>query len=337
MPISKDMSKKGKITFALQDFTSDSEYNVFFAEDLTGKCVPVDLWCYARYFYDKIQYKSLSKEMVYVDGIRLEKFIPFFIKEKQFSNFEEYIKESTCFGFQQEMEEKYGVHINWIALYGLCMYIKEIINRRLVVLFKPTIKETIDELICKGGFSSVTFESNNGVLHTTNNCLTIDTITKALQNSNDETYVFDKIARKVDVYSKEYGQIEFVRYISHFFHDFFEIKRRKNSYLTITEQRIICCFLKFFGFAPEIVQESRFRQLFSSKYKPVDHLLPLNIPEFFESNIYVYFELLSYSDWKNGRINPLTRKMTNEKENISINMGESPDVSELLKVMEGLL
>ena len=33
--------------------------------------------------YDKIQYKSLSKEMVYVDGIRLEKFIPFFIKEKQ--------------------------------------------------------------------------------------------------------------------------------------------------------------------------------------------------------------------------------------------------------------
>lgn len=340
MPIQKDNSKKGKVSFSPQDFTSekDCEYNFIHTTDLEGNQATIDLWSYAAFFYDKIQYKKLSKEQIYIDGLRLDKFMSFFIKEKLFSNLEDYIMESTCFGFQQEMEEKYGTHINWFALYALCMYVREIINRRLVALLKPSFKETLEEVSAMDSSSTITFELDNGKRHSTNNPLLFDSVKKSLQSDDEDTYVLDKITRKVDVYSKEYGQIEFVRYISAFFHEYFNIKRRKNSYLTSTEQRIICFLLKFFEFTPEIVQESRFRQLFSNKYRPVGHFIRLAIPGYFESNVYIHLEILTYSEWKNGRINPLTHKHSeNAKEHFSLNMGENPDLSELIKVAQGLL
>lgn len=100
---------------------------------------------------------------------------------------------------------------------------------------------------------------------------------------------FDRIIKKIDVYTKEYGQIEFLRYISKFLHDYFSsVKRRKNSYLTTTEQKLVCYLLKFFDFSPEIVTESRFRQLFNNKYKAVDHIMPLIFPGLLETKIKLY-------------------------------------------------
>ena len=124
MPIQKDTSKKGQINFSSEDFTVEGEYNVLYADDPTGKHIPIDLWRYSIYFFEKTQYVKLSKEMVYVDGIRLDKFMAYFVKEKLHLNIEKYVMESTCYGLQQEMQDKHGVHINWFALYGLCAYIK---------------------------------------------------------------------------------------------------------------------------------------------------------------------------------------------------------------------
>ena len=118
------------------------------------------------------------------------------------------------------------------------------------------------------------------------------------------------------------------RYITKFLHEYFnEIKRRKNSYLTITEQKLVCFLLKYFGFAPETVQESRFRQLFNNKYNATDHIMPLNIPGFFETNVKLYLEYIPYKVWSKGKINPL-KEMDMHKEafvnQFTMQMGDKP-------------
>ncbi len=296
---------------------------------------------YAEYFYENIQENITSGGMLYIDGIRLDKYKEYFENEKKYLNISNFLEDSTCCRLQQEMQELHNTHINWVALYGLCMYIREIIDRKLALLFKPTIRETLDEIGDKDNLDSITFNLKGGVSHNSDFFVIKEQIIKTLKECNDETYEFHKIVRKVDVYTKEYSQIEFVKYISKFFREYFpNVKRRKNSHLTTTEQRIICYLLKFFEFTPEVVQESRFRQLFNSKYKPTDHYMSLQFLGLEKAQI--YFEVIPYSIWKLGKINPqksaeLHRQIfQSKKQKIKMNMGEMPDISELLKVIDGM-
>ena len=162
-----------------------------------------------------------------------------------------------------------------------------------------------------------------------------------LEGSDLSTVGFHRIVKKVDVYTKEYGQIEFVRYISKFLHEYFSsVKRRKNSYLTTTEQKLVCYLLKFFDFTPEIVTESRFRQLFNNKNKPVDHIMPLFIPGLLETKVKLYLEFIPYSIWRKGDINPLKEYELHEEalvKEFTINMGEMPDISVLIELIDGIV
>ena len=339
--IPRDKNKKGMISFSSEDFTSDTKHNVVTVSDPSGKTLTVDMWKYAIYFFVNIQYKKISENSIYVDGIRIDKYIEYYIKEKKLFNIESFLMDSTCYGLQQEMQEKYNTHINWVALYGLCMYIREIINRRLAVLLKPSVKDILDVLKSGNNLKDIRFSTKDGGQCKADSIELKKIVFSALKESSDETVEFYKIVKKVDVYTKEYSQIEFVRYISVFFHEYFgEVKRRKNSYLTRTEQNIICYLLKFFDFTPEIVQESRFRQLFSSKYKPVDHLFPLSIPGIIKSKAQIYLEFIPYRIWSKGLINPLKAKSLHQEEGnvrkLSINMGEKPDISEIISVIDGL-
>lgn len=338
--IPRDENKKGMISFSSEDFTSDTNNNVVTVTDPTGKTLTVNMWKYAIFFFDKIQYKTISDKSVYLDGIRIDKYIEYYIKEKKLLNLESFLMDSTCYGLQQEMQEKYNTHINWVALYGLCMYIREIIDRRLALLLKPSIKEILDGIKSEDNLKEIILSTKDGRKFQADSIELKKVIFCALKESPDESVEFYKIVKKVDVYTKEYGQIEFVRYISRFFHEYFsEVKRRKNSYLTSTEQKIICYLLKFFEFTPELVQESRFRQLFNSKYKPVDHLLPLSIPGFIKSKASIYLEFIPYRIWNKGPINPLKAKSIHQEANnkmFTINMGEKPDISEIIYVIDGL-
>ena len=338
--LSRDKKKEGIINFSSEDFTSDTKYNVVTVKDASGKTLTIDMWRYAIYFFDKIQYKNISKSSVYIDGIRIDKFIEYCIKEKKLLNLESFLMDSTCYGLQQEMQEKHNTHINWVALYGLCMYIREIINRRLAIKLKPSIKEILDEIKSEDNLMEITFTTKDGIECKADSIDLKKVFFCALKESSDETAEIYKIVKKVDVYTKEYGQIEFVKYISRFFHEYFsEVKRNKNSYLTPTEQRIICYLLKFFGFTKELVQESRFRQLFNSKYKPVDHLLPLSIPGIIHSNKSIYLEFIPYRIWSKGLINPLKAKSIHQEaknKEFTMNMGENLDISEIINVIDGL-
>lgn len=339
--ITRDEKKKGMISFSSDDFTSDTKNNVVTVTDPSGNTLTVDMWKYAIYFFINIQYKQISEQSTYVDGIRIDKYIEYYIKEKKLLNLESFLMDSTCYGLQQEMQEKYNTHINWVALYGLCMYIREIINRRLAVLFKPSIKEILDEVKSEDNLKEIILSTKDGRKCQADSIELKKVIINALNESHDESVELYKIVKKVDVYTKEYGQIEFVRYISVFFHEYFDgVKRRKNGYLTRTEQNIICYLLKFFEFTPEIVQESRFRQLFNSKYKPLDFLFPISIPGIINSNKQIYLEFIPYRIWSKGLINPLKAKSLHQEEGstrkLSINMGENPDITEIINVIDGL-
>jgi hypothetical protein len=94
------------------------------------------------------------------------------------------------------------------------MYIREIINRRLAVLLKPSIKEILDEIKEESNLKDIIlFTKDERKLKTDSSTLK-KVIFNALKESSDESVEFYRIVKKVDVYSKEYGQIEFVRYTS---------------------------------------------------------------------------------------------------------------------------
>ena len=332
---------KQYVSFSQEDFSSDMKNNIVHATDSTGKTVAVDTWKYARYFFDKIQRKDISKESIFIDGIRLNKYVEIFKKENHAQKIVDFISDKTSCSLYKEMETLCNTHINWVALYGLCSYIREIINRRLALLLKPTLQDTISEIKALENIESISFGLKDGNNHTTDFCEIKKIIWDSIKNSNETTVGFHKIVKKVDIYTQEYGEIEFVRYITKFLHEYFnEVKRRKNSYLTITEQKLVCFLLKYFGFAPEKVQESRFRQLFNSKYNATDHIMPLNIPGFFESNVKLYLEYIPYKVWSKGKINPLKEKDMHKEafvNQFTMQMGDKPELKELLDYIAGII
>ena len=89
--ILRDNNKKGVISFASEDFTSDTKYNVVTVSDPSGKTLTVDMWKYAIYFFVNIQYKIISEKSTYVDGIRIDKYIEYYIKEKKLLNLESFL------------------------------------------------------------------------------------------------------------------------------------------------------------------------------------------------------------------------------------------------------
>lgn len=332
---------KQYVSFSQDDFSLDMENNIVHATDPTGKTVAVDTWKYAIYFFDKIQRKDISKESLFIDGIRLDKYVEIFKKENHAQKIVDFISDKTSCSLCKEIETQNDSHINWVALYGLCSYIREIINRRLALLLKPTLQDTISEIKGLENIESISFELKEGNSHTTDFCEVKKIIWESIKNSEETIIGFHKIVKKVDVYTHEYGEIEFVRYISKFLHEYFnEVKRRKNSYLTTTEQKLVCFLLKYFGFTPEKVQESRFRQLFNSKYEAIDHIMPLNIPGFIESKVKLYLEYIPYKVWSKGRINPLKENELHKEalvKKFTMQMGEKPELKELFDYITGII
>lgn len=338
----KELEIEQSVSFSQEDFSSDMKNNIVQATDPTGNVLAIDTWKYAIYFFDKIQRKHISKESIFIDGIRLDKYVEIFKKENHAQKIVDFVSDKTSCSLHKEMKTQCNCHINWVALYGLCSYIREIINRRLTILLKPTLQDTISEIKGLENIESISFGLKGGNNHTTDFCITKKLIWDSIKNSNETTVGFHKIVKKVDIYTQEYGEIEFVRYITKFLHEYFnKVKRRKNSYLTITEQKLVCFLLKFFGFTPEKFQESRFRQLFNSKYDAIDHFMPLKIPGYIESNVTLYLEYIPYRFWSKGKINPLKEKNMHEgilANQFTMNMGDKPpEIKELFDYIAGII
>lgn len=341
MPIK--INKNIDLTFGYQatDFTTDKKYNLIQVTDSEGKVLYLDQWIYAidfymLYFEPKVKLKDGT---FYLKEYPLPSFINLTMKNSKFiaNDIIKFMNEFSCTGLQLEFCRKYDMPLNRAALYSLGSYLRKVINTSMVLLLKPKISDTLNELKAKK-IHSVTFNTFDGKHITSDYESLLDIIKKSLQDNlkeeNDETYGFHKVVHAVDIYKKEYGQILFTRYLSDFFHDFFKIKRRTNSYLTIIEQNIICFMLKFFGFTPEIVQESRIRQLRNAPFREINSFFNLSLPGIMKSNITIDLPIMPYSVWKDMPIDTMSLPKMFDDDNktqkpkvMHLHFGESPDIS----------
>ena len=122
-------------------------------------------------------------------------------------------------------------------------------------------------------------------------------------------------------------QIEFFYYLSQFFNQFFNIKRR--GFLTNLESEIIGYFLKWFDLSPVEVSTSRLRQLrmnFDQVERFDIYKMKVN-----DKSIKVQWQFIRYSDWIKGKINPLKDEITPLRDTESITFPPNIDGLDLLK------
>ena len=283
----------------------------------------VDIWCYCKFFAEYIQLMYGDNDY---DGLSLYEYADIVESNQRdvLIKLIDFNKDGIIYDFQMEMQKKYNVHINAWALCNLCLFIDKIVHRKLVVLLKPTIADTIEEI---NDLESVTFTNKDGKSTTTRNKALIEQIKGALRQDGKVVYEVERIADRQEVFTKELMQIEFFFYLSIFLQKYFPIKRR--GLLTSAEMKMCGYFLKWFGLSAEVVTESRLRQ-FRMKFDQVSvgnvSILPIN-----GKDVKVQWEFVKYKDWKEGKINPLKQEIE------PINMGEAirflPDIDgiDLLK------
>ena len=277
----------------------DKEASFF---DENGKPVHgVDIWCYCKFFAEHIQ--LMIGDNLY-DGLSLYEFA-----DKQECNQRETLEKLIAFtrdgrvcDFQLAMQKFHNVHINGWALCNLCMFINEIINRKLVVLLKPTIADTLEEI---KELDEVTFTNKDGSKTISSNDNLKSLVVEALKNGSDSCYETYRFAERKEVFTKELMQIEFFYYLSSFFNKYFQIKRR--GLLTNEESDMIGYFLKWFGLSPTIVSTSRLRQLrMGFKYIDMFGIAQIQIEG---KTVTVQWQFIKYADWKDGKINPLKHEI----------------------------
>ena len=300
----KDKGEKYKhqIKIHPDDFEKESELM-----DENGNIIhALDIWEYCRYFADNIQLRIDDM----FDGIDLRSFANkrgflFYgddSKKEQQKSFMDKLFAFTADGricyFQHEMETYYNKRINAMALCTLCLFINDIIHQKLVVLLKPTLEEVANAIT---NLKSVTFTNKDGSSVCSDNAQLIASIKKAIPHSEDNQLEAYKIVDRQDVFTKELMQIEFFYYLSQFFNQFFDIKRR--GLLTNLESEIIGYFLKWFGLSPVEVSTSRLRQLRMNFDKVEEYdIYEMKVND---KSIKVQWQFIRYSDWIKGKINPL--------------------------------
>ena len=326
---------KSDFIFSSNDFTTDSTFNSIEFSDANGKSLFANQWEYAFYLYTQCldHTPSNNEREVYIREYPLHAFMKMTKSTTTgwANELVAFMSELSALEYQKEMHNKLNAHINCIALYFLGAYVRHIIHDKRVILFKPTIADTLKMVEKAENVTNITFTTKKGDKIESDSANLIKSMFKVLssqaEHNNNNTYEFHKIEKAVKVYRKEYGQILFIRYLSKFFHDYYHVDRRKNSYISLTEQHIICFMMKFFGFSVEMVSESRYRQLFNSKFKEIDNMTSLPIPHATKT-IYIELPLLTYSVWKDKPLDPMLQSLHFKKDikpEISITMGDNLD------------
>ena len=290
-----------------------------------GKVInQIDIWSYCIYFADNIQ--LMIGDNIY-DGMPLGVFGDKIEKNQKehLKTLFKFVQDKRIYDFQQDMKTKYGINVNAFALCTLCEFINAIIHKKVVLLLKPTPNETVEQI---KEFESVTFHKKNRRVFHCNN----DAVLKVLKDAiikmeckPTTTYEAYKVVDRLEVFTKEILQIEFTYYLSAFFNQFFNIKRKAK--LTSVENKMIGYFLKWFGLSVEEVTEARLRQL-RMNYDKFD--TTASIINFGDCTFTVQWHVIKYEDWSNGLINPIKRDIPTLKKGESIRFGEKLEGLELL-------
>lgn len=297
-----------------EDMTSlkDEEGNVILQD---GKPLPaIDLWSYCEEFTKHLQQKvnesliDCPQEMrIYFDYVRkLYRFADDVEKDGWpilMKRIGECSRQFSLSNLQKYMAAA-GSHINVFAFYNLCCFINNLVHEQKVVLLKPRICDTLQEI---KDLVSITFTNKDGKATTSSNGKLLSMVMDVMKKTSDEHY-FEvlSVEEKGNVYTKELLQAEFVFYLSNYMHDKFKINRRNNGILTTREQEVVCFFLQWFGLSSTKVSPSRFRQFKQRFSKAI-----------YKSDIGPMV-MVQYVDWKDGKINPLKTELTSIKPGDSI-------------------
>ncbi len=284
----------------------------------------IDIWSYCIFFADNIQ--LIIGGNIY-DGMPLRAFGDRIEKnqKKHLETLFKFVKDKRIYEFQQDMNAKYGIKVNAFALCTLCEFINAIIHKKVVLLLKPTLSETIEQI---KEFESVTFHKKNRRAFHCNNNKVLKVVKDAISKMECKpttTYEAYKVVDRLEVFTKEILQIEFSYYLSAFFNQFFKINRKAK--LTSIENKMIGYFLKWFGLSVEEVTEARLRQLRMNydKFDTTASILNLG-----DNTVTVQWHIIKYEDWSNGLINPIKRVIPTLKKGESIRFGEKLEGMELL-------
>ena len=250
---------------------SDFDEEITFYDEKGEPVYGIDIWCYCKFFAEHIQLMYGDNNF---DGLSLYEYADIVENNQRdyLVRLIEFNKDGNVYDFQMEMQEKHNVHINAWVLCNLCLFIDKIVHRKLVVLLKPTIADTIGEI---HDLESVTFTNKDGSSVTTKNKTILEQVKGALKHDGEDGYEVDRIVDRQEVFK--------------------------------AEMKMCGYFLKWFGLSAEVVTESRLRQ-FRMKFDQVSvgsiSVLPIN-----GKDVKVQWEFVKYKDWKDGKINPLKKEI----------------------------
>lgn len=207
----------------------------------------------------------------------------------------------------KELKEK-GMRLCPVNFFTLCQYILNLIKFQFFMLLEPTTADIIELKDVK----SITFENSDNTKTTITNINTIKSIIGGLKADSCTSYEAYKLVRIEKMVNKVLLQASFAYNVSLFLKSYFkDYPRRKNCCMVSPlEQKLILYMLYFFGLAPDVLTDSRFRQLISY-YK--DHRSRVTISNLPKIGC-VPIEFVKYKDWKNGidlnNISPLEKGET---------------------------
>lgn len=262
---------------------------------------------YAKFFAENILHTNADGENVY-SALRYTQFLKDWnenldLNINELKVFLEKCEENEKNSLTKERKkgektlQERGIYISYANLFFLCRYIIALNESWYLALLKPTVSQSLElindiekiEFINKDGSSVGT--DLRGIINP------IKSILKTLED--DSTYEVEDIVSVKEWSNKEIFQADFVYCLSRFLRNFFlQADRRKNAYISESEQQLVLDMLSYFGFAPkEGLTKMRYRQLMMYAKDVVESFSYFEI-----DGIEFPISFVKHEDWKDRKL-----------------------------------
>lgn len=262
---------------------------------------------YAKFFAENIQHTNADGENVY-SALRYTQFLKDWnenldLNINELKVFLEKCEENEKNSLTKERKkgektlQERGIDISYASLFFLCRYIIALNESWYLALLKPTVSQTL-ELI--NDIEKIEFINKDGSVVGTDLWGIINPIKSILKTlAEDSTYEVEDIVSVKEWSNKEIFQADFVYCLSRFLRNFFlQADRRKNAYISESEQQLVLDMLSYFGLAPkEGLTRMRYRQLIMFAKDIVESFSYFEI-----DGIEFPISFVKYEDWKDGKL-----------------------------------
>jgi hypothetical protein len=212
--------------------------------------------------------------------------------------FNRWNKDDKLNKLHKELTES-GLKLCPLNFFTLCQYILTIIREQGFALLKPTVADTLSELSELSEVKSITFTDANGKTVTSNNSQLIDMVMGNIKAGDKVTYECSKFVRVDELTDKMLIQSSFAYNVALFLKEYFKDYHRRGNCCMVSakEQELIRYMVYFFGLAPAVLSESRFRQWIKYYNEHRDRVNTATI-----AGEILPLQFVRYKDWKGGNV-----------------------------------